>query len=164
MKNREEKQHAMQVSEATSGIGKDAASAGYARLIALQNDNVDALMRFHKTVYDGAVEWSNGLLDFAGRHFRKQWNGAGWQLDGAAPLEAVASHLRYCQSSAEQCLEQTARFLALAAEVSRDSRVHLENHATTLFGQSARDHAALPARGSAAPSRRAGPAGRRARR
>jgi hypothetical protein len=166
MKNRAERRNIVRASQATSDTGKEkeAASTGYADLIAFQNDNVDALVRFHKAIYDDAVEWSNDLLDFTGRHLQKQWNGAGWQLDGAAPLEAAASHLRYCQSSAEQYLEQTAKFLTLAAEVSRDSRAHLENHATTMFGHPGRDRGVSPARESAAPSGRTVPAGRRTRR
>lgn len=164
MKNRAERRNVMLASEATSDTGKKAVSSGYADLIAFQNDNVDALMRFHKAIYDGAVEWSNDLLDFAGRHLQKQWNGAGWQLNGAAPLEATASHLRNCQSSVEQCLEQTAKFLTLAAEVSRDSRMHLENHAATMLGHPGRDNGTAPVRESAAPLERAASAGRRVRR
>jgi hypothetical protein len=164
MKNRAGKQNAMRASEAASGIGKGAESVGYADLIAFQNDNVDALVRFHTAIYDGAVEWSNDLLDFAGRHFQNQWNGAGWRLNGAVPLEAAASHLRYCQSSAEQYLEQTARFLTLAARVSRDSRMHMRDHAATMLDHPERDNGTLPARKSAAPSGRTAPSGRRVRR
>jgi hypothetical protein len=111
----------------------------YARLIALQNENVNALVRLHTIFRDGAVEWSSDLLDFAGRHFQRQSNGASGQINSANPLETVVSHLRYCQEFAEECLDQTAKFLKLAAEVSRDSRAHLENHAATMLSHLGRD-------------------------
>ncbi|HSE73074.1 MAG TPA: phasin family protein, partial [Dongiaceae bacterium] len=99
--------------------------------IALQNDNVDALVRLHTILRDGAAEWSSDLLDFAGRNFQRQSNGANRQTNGANPPEALVSHCRRCQEFAEERLDQTAKVLKLAAKVSRDSRMHLENHAAT---------------------------------
>ncbi len=147
----------------TDITAKEARSDRYVRLIALQNENVDALVRLHTILRDGAAEWSSELLDFAGRHYQRQSNGASWHINGAAPLEAVASHLRYCQGFAEECLEQTAKFLTLAAKVSRDSRAHLENHAVTVLGHLGHDDESRLIRGSAASPHRAIPAEGRSR-
>jgi hypothetical protein len=137
----------------------EAGSDRYARLIALQNDNVDALVRLHTILRDGAVECCSDLLDFTGRHFQRQSNGASWQINGADPLETVTSHLRYCQGFAEEWLEQTAKFLNLAAKVSRDSRAHLENHAATMLSHLGRHDDSSSIRESAALSHRAIPEG-----
>ena len=134
MKNRTAKQDAMLAAEATTDITKETAASGYARLMALQNDNIDAFMRLQAILRDGAVEWRNELMDLAGRQFQKQSNVAtNWQVNGAAPFAAITSQVRQCQTYAEQCLEQTARFLHLAAKVARDSRLHLENHTATVI-------------------------------
>jgi hypothetical protein len=139
MRNQPAKQGAVPATAAPAETTRDAGADRYARLVALQNDNVDALVRLHTIIRDGAVEWSSDFLDFAGRHFQRQSNGARWQINGAAPIETVASHLRYCQGLAEECLEQTARFLNLAAKVSRDTRAHLENHAATMLSHLGHD-------------------------
>jgi hypothetical protein len=131
---------------ATREVGSDR----YARLVALQNDNVHALVHLHTILRDGAAEWSSDLLDFVGRHFQRQSNGAGWQINGADPLETVASHVRYCQGFAEEWLEQTARFLTLAAKLSRDSRAHLENHTATILSHLKHDDGSFPIRESTA--------------
>ena len=109
----------------------------------MQNNNVDALVRFHNVWRDGAVAWSNHLLEFMGRQLQGQPTGTGWQVNGTTPFEAAASHLRNCQSYAEQCFEQTARFLNLAAKTSRDSRMQLERHAASLLKQLGHDHGPL---------------------
>jgi phasin protein len=149
----------------TDTTTREAGSDRYARLVALQNDNVDALVRLHSILRDGAAEWSSDLLDFAGRHFQRQSNGASWQINSADPLETVTSHLRYCQGFAEECLEQTARFLNLAAKISRDSRAHLENHAAAMLSHLGRDDESLGLQESNAhaPSSRAIPDDRRNR-
>ena len=152
MKNRAEKQNMTTASAAASDVGEEAAATGYARLIAFQNNNVDALVRFHHIWRDGAVEWSNDLLEFMGRQLQRQPTATSWQVNGATPFEAIASHLKNCQSCAEQCLEQTAKFLNLAAKVSRDSRMQLERHATSVLKQPGRDHGSLGLReGNAHP-------------
>ena len=146
----------------TDTTTREVGSDRYAHLIALQNDNVDALMRLHTILRDGAVECCSDLLDFTGRHFQRQSNGASWQANGANPLETVVSHLRYCQEFAEECLDQTAKVLKLAAKVSRDSRAHLENHAATMLshlghdgsfasGESTAYSAAVPDQGGGRP-------------
>jgi hypothetical protein len=141
-----------------------ATSDRYARLIALQNENVDAFVRLHTILRDGAIEWSSDLLDFAGRHFQRQSrNGASWQINSANPIETVTSHLSYCQGFAEECLEQTAKFLKLAAKVSRDSRAHLENHAVTMLSHLGRDDDSLSIRESATHSHPEIPEGGRER-
>ena len=151
----------MLASEATAAAG-NAAPDRYARLVALQNDNVVALARLHAIFRDGAVEWSNDLLEFAAFHFQRPSNEAGWRINSGAPLEATASHLRYCHSFAEQCLQQTARFLNLAAKISRDSRLHLESHAATVLGHLERDERPFALRESSAQQDRARPeAGKR---
>jgi hypothetical protein len=118
---------------------KEVSSDRYAHLIALQNDNVHAVLRLHTILRDGAVEWSSDLLDFAGRLFQKQSNGASWQINRAGPFGVAASHLRFCQELTEEYLDQTAKVLKLAAKVSRDSRLHLENHAATMLHHLARE-------------------------
>ncbi|MEZ5832205.1 MAG: hypothetical protein R3D05_13590 [Dongiaceae bacterium] len=143
----------------TDTTTREGGSDRYARLVALQNDNVDALARLHTILRDGAVECCSDLLDFAGRHFQRQPNGASWQMNGANPLETVTSHLKYCQGFAEEWLEQTAKFLNLAAKVSRDSRAHLENHAATMLSHLGRQDDLPLIRASAAHSRRAIPEG-----
>ena len=143
----------------TDTTTREGGSDRYARLVALQNDNVDALVRLHTIFRDGAVECCSDLLDFAGRHFQRQPNGASWQMNGANPLETVTSHLKYCQGFAEEWLEQTAKFLNLAAKVSRDSRAHLENHAATMLSHLGRQDDLPLIRASAAHSRRAIPEG-----
>ena len=147
----------------TDTTTREAGSDRYAHLIVLQNDNVDALMRLHTILRDGAVECCSDLLDFTGRHFQRQSNGASWQINGSDPLETVTSHLRYCQGFAEEWFEQTARFLTLAAKVSRDSRAHLENHAATMLSHLGRHDDSSSIRESAAHSRRALPEGGRER-
>ena len=141
----------------TDTTTREVRSDRYARLIALQNENVDAFVRLHTILRDGAIEWSSDLLDFAGRHFQRQSNGASGQINSADPIERVTSHLRYCQGFAEECLEQTAKFLKLAAKVSRDSRAHLENHAVTMLSHLGRDDESLPVRESTDHSHRAIP-------
>lgn len=152
MKNRAAKQNVMLAAEATTDIAKEATSVGYTRLMALQNDNIDALVRFHTILRDGAVEWRNNLLDLAGRQIQEQSNGANWQVNGATPFAVVAAHIRQCQTYAEQCLEQTAGFLNLAAKVSRDSRIHLEGHAATMLDHFVRHDGSLAVRESNAGS------------
>ena len=134
MRNQAVKQGAVPATAAPTNIpAREDRSDQYTRLIALQNENVNALVRLHTIFRDGAAEWSSDLLEFASRHFQRQSNGASWQANGANPLETVVSHLRYCQEFAEECLDQTAKVLKLAAKVSRDSRAHLENHAATML-------------------------------
>lgn len=135
MKNRAERRNLTTASTAVSDVAEGMASNGYARLIALQSNNIDALVRFHNVWRDGAVEWSNALLDFMGHQLQRQPTRASWQANGATPFEAIVSHFKNCQSCAEQCLEQTARFLNLAAKVSRDSRLQLEHHAASVLPQ-----------------------------
>lgn len=164
MRNQTAKQGAVPATAApTDTATREAGLDRYARLVALQNDNVDALVRLHTILRDGAVEWSSDLLNFAGRHFQRKSNGASWQINSADPLETVTSHLRYCQGFAEECLEQTAKFLNLAAKVSRDSRAHLENHAATMLNHLGRDGESLSIRESVAPSHREIPEGGRER-
>ena len=141
----------------TDTITREAGSDRYARLVALQNGNVDVLVRLHTILRDGAVEWSSDLLDFTGRHLQRQLSGASGQINGAAPIETVASHLRYCHGFAEECLEQTAKFLNLAAKVSRDTRTHLENHATTMLSQLGHDNGSYRIRENTAQLHRATP-------
>ena len=143
----------------TDTTTREEGSDRYARLIGLQNDNINALVRLHTIFRDSAVECCSDLLDFAGRHYQRQSNGASWQINGADPLETVASHLRYCQGFAEECLEQTAKFLKLAAKVSRDSRAHLENHAATMLSHLEHHDDSSSIRESAALSHRAIPEG-----
>lgn len=140
MRSQAEKQGAA-LATATAGgsIIEEARADRYARLIALQNDNVDALVRLHTILRDGAAEWSSDPLDFAGRHFQRQSNGANWRTNSANPLEAPVSHCRCCQEFAEECLDQTAKVLKLAAKVSRGSHMHLENHAATVLSHLGRD-------------------------
>jgi len=159
MRNRTE-QNGIPATQAATDIARASAANRYARVVALQNDNVDALARLHEIFRDGAVELSNDLLEFAPRHVQGRANDAGWRVDHAAPLEAAAAHLRRCQGFAEQALEQTARFLNLMAKVSRDSRLHLEDHAATMLGH-LRDEGSFA---SAESSARALPEERRDRR
>jgi hypothetical protein len=134
MKNQAGKQGTVPAaSSPTDTFTKEVSSDRYAHLIALQSDNVHAVLRLHTILRDGAVEWSSDLLDFAGRLFQKQLNGAGWQINSAGPFGTTASHLRFCQELTEECLDQAAKALKLTAKVSRDSRVHLENHAATIL-------------------------------
>ena len=139
MARRTERPGAALAAKAAIDFTQEGTPSGYGRLVALQNGNVDAFMRLHMILRDGAIEWSNDLLDFTGRHFQQQLDRPSWQLDGAAPAEAIASHIRYLQTAAEQGLEQTARFLTLAAKLSRDSRTHLENHAAFILDHLGRD-------------------------
>ena len=140
MRNQAIKQGAVPATAAPTNIpAREDRSDQYTRLIALQNENVNALVRLHTIFRDGAAEWSSDLLEFASRHFQRQSNGASWQANGANPLETVVSHLRYCQEFAEECLDQTAKVLKLAAKVSRDSRAHLENHAATMLSHLGHD-------------------------
>ena len=158
MRNQAGKQGAVPATAApTDTPAREVRSDRYARLIALQNENVDALVRLHTIFRDGAIEWSSDLLDFAGRHFQRQSNGASWQINSADPIETVTSHLRHCQGFAEECLEQTAKFLKLAAKVSRDSRAHLENHAATMLSRLGRDDDSFSIRESTARSHPAVP-------
>lgn len=165
MRNQAGKQGAVPATAApTDTPAREVRSDRYARLIGLQNENVDALVRLHTIFRDGAIEWSSDLLDFAGRHFQRQSrNGASWQINSADPIETVTSHLRYCQGFTEECLEQTAKLLKLAARVSRDSRAHLENHAATMLSHLGRDDESLSIRESAAHSHRKFPEGGRER-
>ncbi len=162
MRNQAGKQGAVPATAAPADTpAREVRSDRYARLIALQNENVDAFVRLHTILRDGAIEWSSDLLDFAGRHFQRQSDGASGQINGANPLEAVTSHFRYCQGFAEECLEQTAKLLKLAAKVSRDSRAHLENHAATMLSHLGRNDESLSIRESAAHSHREIPEGGR---
>lgn len=158
MRNQAGKQGAMPAAATpTDTTTREARSDRYARLIALQNDNVDAIVRLHTILRDGALEWTSDLLGFAGRHFQRQSNGATWRINTANPLGAVASHLGYCQELAEECLDQTAKVLTLAAKVSRDSREHLESHAAVMLGNLGRDEiiqAQLQRKGGAGNERR----------
>lgn len=164
MRNEAGKQGALsQTAALTDTLTREERSDRYARLIALQNENVDSLVRLHTIFRDAAVEWSSDLVDFAGRHFQRQSNGASTQINSANPLEAVTSHFRYCQGFAEECLEQTAKLLKLAAKVSRDSRAHLENHAATMLSHLGRNDQSLSIREGAAHSDRETPEGRRER-
>ena len=133
MKNSAEKPNTTTASAAAGTVAEEATAA--ARLLAFQNNNVDTLVRFHNIWRDGAIEWGNELLEFMGRHIQRQPTGTGWQVNGATPFEAIASHLKNCQSCAEQCFEQTAKFLNLAAKLSRDSRMQLERHAAAVLNQ-----------------------------
>jgi hypothetical protein len=140
MRNQAGKQGAMPATATpTDTTTRDARSDQYARLVALRNDNVDALVRLHAILRDGALEWTSDLLGFAGRHFQRQSNGASWQISAANPLETAASHLRNCQEFAEECLDQTAKLMTLTTRVSRDSREHLESHAAAMLSSLGRD-------------------------
>lgn len=145
MRKRMDIQNAVRA-EATTSVARGAMPTGYARLVALQNSNIDALLRFNMILRDGAVEWSDELLDFTGRHLQHQLTRPVSHVNGAAPAEIAASHLRYIQTVAEQSLEQAARFLTLAARLSRDSRVHLENHAVAMINHLRRDDGSLQER------------------
>lgn len=164
MRNKAGKQGTVPATAApTDTPAREVRSDRYARLIGLQNENVNALVRLHTIFRDGAIEWSSDLLDFAGRHFQRQSNGASWRINSADPIETVTSHLRYCQGFAEECLEQTAKFLKLTAKISRDSRAHLENHTATMLSHLGHDDESLSIRESAALSHREIPEGGRER-
>jgi hypothetical protein len=110
------------------------AHTGYARLMAFQKDNLDAVMQSQMILRDGAIAWSNSLLDFVGQHFQQHLNRPDWLINSADPVAAAAAQIRYVQTSTEDCLEQAAKFLNLVSKVSRDSRTHLETHVTTTLG------------------------------
>jgi hypothetical protein len=129
------KQSAALAAEASTDSTKEAIPAGYGRLVALQNSNMNALTGLHVILRDGVIEWSNDLLDFAGRRLQQHLDKPRGQINGAHAADAVAWPLRYFQTAAEQYVEQMARFLTLASKLSRDSRMHLENHAFAMLSQ-----------------------------
>lgn len=136
MVKRADKQSVVLAAEATTDIIKEVIPAGYGRLVALQNSNVTALMGLPAILRDAVIEWSNDLLNFAGRRLQQQLKKPTAQISTA---DAVAWPVMYFQTAAEQYVDQTARFLTLACKVSRDSRVHLENHAVAMLNQLVHD-------------------------
>lgn len=101
------------------------APAGYARLMAFQMGNLEAMMQSQTILRNGAIAWSNDLLDFFGRHFQQNLNRPDWLINSADPIAAAAAQIRYMQTSTEECLEQAAKFLHLVSKVSHDSRTHV---------------------------------------
>jgi hypothetical protein len=132
-----DKRSAVPATDPTANSASQIAPAGYARLMAFQRENLEAMMKSQMILRDGAIAWSNDLLDFVGQHFQQHLNRPDWLINSANPMAAAAAQIRYMQSSTEECLEQAAKFLNLVSKVSRDSRTHLENHVTatlTHFG------------------------------
>ena len=129
-----DKRSAAPATDQTTDGASQIAPTGYARLMALQRENLEAMMKSQIILRDGAIAWSNDLLDFFGQHFRQHLNRPGWLTNSADPIAATAAQIRYMQTSTEECLEQAAKFLNLVSKVSRDSRTHLENHVTTTLG------------------------------
>lgn len=134
MKSRTAKEN-LTTAFAAGDVTEETVANGYARLIAFQSNNVNTLVHFHNIWRDSAVELSNDLLELMGHQLQSQPTGTHWRVNGATPFEAIASHIKNCQSCAEHCLEQTAKFLILAAKVSRDSRAQLERHAASMLNQ-----------------------------
>lgn len=126
-----DKRSAAPATDQTTDGASQIAPTGYARLMALQRENLEAVMKSQMILRDGAIAWSNDLLDFFGQHFQQHVNRPGWLINSADPIAAAAAQIRYMQTSTEECLEQAAKFLNLVSKVSRDSRTHLENHVTT---------------------------------
>jgi hypothetical protein len=115
----------------TAAVPLEEATTGYARFVEVQNGNFNALVRFNTILRDGAIEWSNNWLDFAGQHL----NGPDRRNGGADPAEATLSNAGYMQETVERYLDQTAKFLSLTAKISRDCRMHLENHVAATLGR-----------------------------
>ncbi len=98
-----------------------------ASLAALQRDTVDAVIRSNLALLDGAVAWSNELLDFANAQVRTHWSRAYGFAPGPHPADLMAA----------QCFDHAARLMTIAARTARDSCAPLTERAAA-----ARDHLA----------------------
>jgi hypothetical protein len=96
-------------------------------LAALQRDTVDAVIRSNLALLDGAVAWSNELLDFANAQVRTHWSRAYGFAPGPHPADIMAA----------QCFDHAARLMTIAARTARDSCAPLTERAAA-----ARDHLA----------------------
>ena len=96
-------------------------------LAALQRDNVDAVIRSNLALLDGAVAWSNELLDFTNAQVQTHWSRAYGFAPGPHPADITAA----------QCFDHAARLMTIAARTARDSCGPLAERAAA-----ARDHLA----------------------
>ena len=72
---------------------------------------VDAAIRSNLALLDGAVAWSNELMDFANAQVRTHWSRAYGFAPGPHPADLMAA----------QCFDHAARLMTIAARTARDS-------------------------------------------
>lgn len=127
MRSSQHRTDAANLATPAAGANGDGVKAHHVGLAALQRDTVDAVIRSNLALLDGAVAWSNELLDFANAQVRTHWSRTYGFAPGPHPADLMAA----------QCFDHAARLMTIAARTARDSCAPLAERAAA-----ARDHLA----------------------
>jgi hypothetical protein len=129
MTERSSQRRTTAATDANTANGADAKRDGIqsrpVSLAALQRDNVDAVIRSNLALIDGAVAWSNELLDFANAQVQTHWSQAYGFAPGPHPADVMAA----------QCLDHAARLMNIAARTAHDSCMPLAERAAAASDQ-----------------------------